>query len=130
MHWQRCGWGLGLWLCLAGVQGCSLSEARKGESCIRSSQCADGLACVMGKCSSNIQSIADMSMNADLGLPDAAVPDAATDAGPDAALGGGAGASGGGGTSGSSAGSGAGGTSGGGGGGAGMDAAASGNDAG
>lgn len=64
---------------LGGGLGCSLPQGGSGDKCVRSAECADGLACVEGVCSANLQAIADQSMPADLGMRDAAV-DAATDA--------------------------------------------------
>ncbi len=60
------------------ASGCSLPVLQKGDSCERSAECAEGLACVKSKCSSNLQSIADKSMAANLGLRDAAAADGAS----------------------------------------------------
>ena len=49
----------GAWLVvLTGLAGCSLASAKNGAACQRSSECVEGLACVSGKCSSDLSSIA------------------------------------------------------------------------
>ncbi len=40
------------------LAGCSLSTVRAGGACQRSTQCQPGLACVSGKCSKDLSSIA------------------------------------------------------------------------
>lgn len=52
-------------LCL--IAGCSLEEARAGDSCRRSTECQPGLACVQGKCSKDLGPIAEQSTVPDLG---------------------------------------------------------------
>jgi hypothetical protein len=52
---------LGLWAALAGLSGCKLDIAKAGAPCARSTQCVAGLACVKGKCSKDLSSIAAMN---------------------------------------------------------------------
>jgi hypothetical protein len=40
------------------LAGCSLSTVKSGGACQRSTQCQPGLACVSGKCSKDLSSIA------------------------------------------------------------------------
>ncbi len=51
------------WLTLAAalLGGCSLQSGNKGATCTRSAQCVAGLACVSGRCSDNLSSIAKQS---------------------------------------------------------------------
>jgi hypothetical protein len=52
------------WLCALTVAGmfgssaCALETSKSGQACLRSTQCAAGLACVSGKCSKDLSSIA------------------------------------------------------------------------
>ena len=62
------------------LAACSLPAGDKGSDCVRSAQCSSGLACVKGKCSTNLQSIADQSMAPDLGMDDAGGGAAGADA--------------------------------------------------
>jgi hypothetical protein len=55
-------------LLLFALASCSLSEAKAGASCHRSTQCQAGLACVQGKCSKDLGPIASESTVPDLGL--------------------------------------------------------------
>jgi hypothetical protein len=53
---MRMSW---LWLSAIGLlAGCSLSTVKSGGACQRSTQCLPGLACVSGKCSKDLSSIA------------------------------------------------------------------------
>lgn len=81
---RRVGIVIAVVAALGGGLGCSLSQGGSGDKCVRSAECAGGLACVEGLCSTDLQAIADQSMPADLGMRDAAV-DAATDAAIDGA---------------------------------------------
>jgi hypothetical protein len=78
---------LALLVLFAASQGCSVQSADKGGACTRSAQCAEGLACVDGKCSSDLQSIAKGNTVPKLGLGNDAATAAADggDAGADAA---------------------------------------------
>jgi len=40
---------------------CSVEVANKGGSCTRSTECASGLACVKGRCSDDLRSVANQS---------------------------------------------------------------------
>jgi hypothetical protein len=40
------------------LTGCSLPTSKSGQACQRSTQCEAGLACVSGKCSKDLSSIA------------------------------------------------------------------------
>jgi hypothetical protein len=51
--------------------GCSLPEGKRGESCERSAQCADGLVCVEHRCGTNLDAVAEGSTVPDLGDDDA-----------------------------------------------------------
>jgi hypothetical protein len=62
-------------LCLC-ASGCSVSAAVTGDACERSTQCSAGLACVQGKCSTDLQAIAKHDTIPNLGLG----RDVATDA--------------------------------------------------
>jgi hypothetical protein len=48
------------WLLLLGLasSSCSLETVKAGGACQRSTQCAEGLACVNGRCSQDLSSIA------------------------------------------------------------------------
>jgi len=56
--------------------GCSgpASDRAAGESCFRTSECADGLACVSGQCTTDLGLLLEAGMPAL--LPDSAMPDA------------------------------------------------------
>lgn len=79
--------GTFVWALLASqlaLSGCSLEPGASGSNCVRTTQCAVGLACVQGRCSNDLQAIADESTvpafeSADAAT-EAAVGDAATDA--------------------------------------------------
>ncbi|HTU63704.1 MAG TPA: hypothetical protein VMF89_34810 [Polyangiales bacterium] len=48
------------WLCcLVLLTGCSLETAGRGQRCQRTAQCALGFACVEGRCSTDLRSIAE-----------------------------------------------------------------------
>lgn len=54
------------------LAGCSLKHGARGASCVRTAECGRGLACVEGRCGTDLQAIADQSTPADLGVRDAA----------------------------------------------------------
>jgi hypothetical protein len=64
---------------LGGTVGCSLEQGKRGGICVRTTQCAAGLACVEGRCSRDLEAIADESTSPIFEMPDAA-QDAASDA--------------------------------------------------
>lgn len=43
------------------ASGCAMKTAEKGDACTRTNQCAPGLACVKGVCSSDLRTIASQS---------------------------------------------------------------------
>lgn len=53
-----------VWLWLASIGGCANAEmnAQEGEACIRLSQCAPGLACVQGMCTTDLAALAEAGM--------------------------------------------------------------------
>ena len=59
-----------------GGVGCSLDQAKAGESCRRSTECEPGLGCVRNRCSRDLGPIADESTVPDL-RGDAGAGDAA-----------------------------------------------------
>jgi hypothetical protein len=44
-------------LCVSAVSACNRDALRSGDGCTRSSECAAGLVCVEGACSSNLAGI-------------------------------------------------------------------------
>jgi hypothetical protein len=52
-------WVVALGLLVLG--SCALDSADKGGSCTRSAQCAAGLACVRGKCTDDLSSVASQN---------------------------------------------------------------------
>jgi hypothetical protein len=52
---------------LTALGSCSLEEARAGDRCARSTECADGLGCVRGRCSRDLGPIADENTVPELG---------------------------------------------------------------
>lgn len=75
---------LGLALGSAFGLGCATETAERGQACTRTAQCAPGLACVEGECSSDLDAIGRQGSVPMLMMPDAGA-DAAADAGADAA---------------------------------------------
>jgi hypothetical protein len=43
--------------CLLGMSACSAEGAVRGEACTRSAQCAAGLACIAGECSTDVDAV-------------------------------------------------------------------------
>jgi hypothetical protein len=75
--------------CLLGVcalGACSVDEGGEGSDCVRSTECALGLVCIEGACSSDLAAIADLGevpelmteAGTEMAVPDASerVPDA------------------------------------------------------
>ena len=54
------------------ASGCATKTAEKGDECTRTNQCASGLACVKGVCSSDLRSIASQSQVPELMMAKAA----------------------------------------------------------
>ena len=66
-------WGTLALLGLAGASGCAAAPSNRpaGETCLRASECAPGLACVEGLCSADLGAIGGMLPNLEAGAPDA-----------------------------------------------------------
>src|SRR5687767_895965 len=74
-----------LTLLLAVLLGCSSGGSLRpaGDSCLRSSECEPGLACVANRCTTDLGGLAEAGMvpMRDTGPPDGALLDAAMDTG-------------------------------------------------
>lgn len=55
-------WAWWLTVFLGSIAGCTAKPAGAGESCTRSSQCKVGLACIEGRCSSDLDALQNQSM--------------------------------------------------------------------
>jgi len=66
-------WGTLALLGLAGASGCAAAPSNRpaGETCLRASECAPGLACVEGLCSADLGAIGGMLPNLEAGAADA-----------------------------------------------------------